>query len=169
MTTGRLYRFRHKTFNYNGASDYSDVLETLSCVEPAPPGKPVWVTSTTSSITFIWDDPVDDGGCPIREYQVFRDNGNGHGDLIINRIHENDLNNKPQANGLIVTDLPVDKLGSPFVFKVRVITDYSPQGIDGVESDPLLFAGKPAKPPTPPTRNDATNNMQIVMNIASVA
>lgn len=70
---------------------------------------------------------------------------------------------------MIVTDLPADKIGSPFVFKVRVITDYSPQGIDGVESDPLLFAGKPAKPPTPPTRNDATNNMQIVMNIASVA
>lgn len=70
---------------------------------------------------------------------------------------------------MIVTDLPSNKLGSPFVFKVSVITDYSPQGIDGVESDPLLFAGKPLKPPTLPARNDATNNMQIVMNIASVA
>jgi len=60
---------------------------------------------------------------------------------------------------LIVTDLPANKLGSSFVFMVRVITDYSPQGIDGEVSDPLLFAGKPAKPTNPPTRNDATSNM----------
>jgi len=53
-------------------------------VEPAPPGKPEWITSTTSSITFIWEDPIDDGGCPIREYRVYRDNGNGYGDLVIN-------------------------------------------------------------------------------------
>jgi len=56
-----------------------------------------------------------------------------------------------------------------FVFKVRVITDYSPLGIDGPLSDPILLAGKPGKPPTPPTRDDATNNMQIVLDIAALA
>jgi len=56
-----------------------------------------------------------------------------------------------------------------FVFKVRVITDYSPMGIDGPLSDPILLAGKPGKPPTPPTRDDATNNMQIVLDIAALA
>ncbi len=80
VTTGRTYHFRHKSFNYNGASSYSDVLSTIACVDPAPPGKPEWITSTISSITFIWDDPIDDGGCPIKEYHVYRDSGNGYGD-----------------------------------------------------------------------------------------
>jgi len=68
VTTARTYHFRHKSFNYNGASPYSDILSTIACVDPAPPGKPQLITSTTSSITFIWDDPIDDGGCVIREY-----------------------------------------------------------------------------------------------------
>jgi hypothetical protein len=88
--------------------------------------------------------------------------------LVINRIHIDDLAGKPQANGLIVTDLPPNKLGSFFVFKVRVVTDYTPVGIDGPVSDPLLLAGLPGKPPTAPTRDDSTNNMQIVLNVANV-
>jgi hypothetical protein len=80
-----------------------------------------------------------------------------------------DLAGKPQANGLIVTDLPANKLGSFFAFKVRVVTDYTTTGIDGPISEPFLLAGKPARPPTPPTRDDSTNNMQIVLNVATVA
>lgn len=80
VTEGRMYHFRHRSFNYNGASPFSDVLATLSCVAPAPPGKPQWITSTVSTITFIWDDPIDDGGCPIRYFKVYRDSGNGYGD-----------------------------------------------------------------------------------------
>lgn len=68
VITGKLYNFRHRSFNYNGASPYSDVFSTLACVNPAPPGKPQWITSTSSSITFIWADPIDDGGCPIIEF-----------------------------------------------------------------------------------------------------
>ena len=88
---------------------------------------------------------------------------------MTNRIHVADLAGKPQANGLIVTDLPADKLGSFFKFKVRVVTDYTPIGIDGPESDPILFAGQPARPTTAPTRDDSTNNMQIVLNVVTVA
>ena len=72
VTTGNTYSLRHRSFNFNGASEYSDVLTTIACVEPAAPGKPQWITSTTTSITFIWDDPVDDGGCPVLEYKVYR-------------------------------------------------------------------------------------------------
>ena len=88
---------------------------------------------------------------------------------MTNRIHIADLAGKPQANGLIVTDLPADKLGSFFKFKVRVVTDYTTVGIDGPESEPILFAGQPARPASAPTRDDSTNNMQIVLNVATVA
>lgn len=87
VTTGRLYSFRHRSFNYNGASPYSPVLQTYACVDPQPPGTPQWVTSSTISITLTWSDPIDNGGCPIIEYQLFRDTGLGYGDQVINQIH----------------------------------------------------------------------------------
>ncbi len=68
-----------------------------------------------------------------------------------------------------MTDLPADKLGSFFVFKVRVVTQYTTVGIDGPNSEPLLLAGKPARPSTAPTRDDSTTNMQIVLNVAAVS
>ncbi len=174
VTSGRWYHFRHRSFNYNGVSQYSDVFSTLSCVSPAQPGKPQWVSSTTSSITFIWDNPIDDGGCPIKEYQVYRDNGNGYGDQVINQIHAADLAGKPQVNGLIASQLPGGSLGKEFVFKIRVVTDYTilalpTGGVDGPVSEPFLLAGVPDKPTSAPTRNAATTNTQLVIDIAAVA
>ena len=56
----------------------------LACVSPLAPSQPQWLTSTTTTITFIWDDTIDDGGCPVLYYKVFRDTGNG--DNVINQI-----------------------------------------------------------------------------------
>jgi len=77
VTTGQTYSFRHRSFNVNGASPYSTVLTTKACVAPTAPSKPQWISSTTTTITFIWDDPIDNGGCPIIEYRVYRDDGLG--------------------------------------------------------------------------------------------
>lgn len=36
-------------------------------------GPPRYVWSTQTSITIEWDEPADDGGCPILDYAVYRD------------------------------------------------------------------------------------------------
>ena len=82
VTTGFTYSFRHRSFNANGASLYSDILTLKACVPSTQPTKPQWITSTTTTITFIWEDPVDNGGCPILEYRVFRDVGVFGGQVI---------------------------------------------------------------------------------------
>lgn len=72
------------------------------------------------SITFVWSKPIDNGGCPITEYRVYRDTGNG--DNVVNEIQTADLAGKNYVNGLIVTDLPAGSLGKSFVFKVKVFS-----------------------------------------------
>jgi hypothetical protein len=99
VTTGQVYSFRHRSFNANGASPYSNVFTTYACEMPSAPSKPQWITSTTTTITFIWEDPIDNGGCPIKEYKVFRDDGNSGS--VVNEIHQSELENKPYVNGLI--------------------------------------------------------------------
>jgi hypothetical protein len=89
-TTGQKYSFRHRSFNANGESAYSTVLETYACVSPIAPGAPTWVTSTTSSISVSWVASSDDGGCPIIEYRLFRDAGDGSGDAST-EVHAADL------------------------------------------------------------------------------
>lgn len=77
MVTSKEYSFRHKSVNANGDSVYSDVFKAYACVAPSAPGKPTWATSTTTSIGIAWTRTADDGGCPIIEYKLFRDDGAG--------------------------------------------------------------------------------------------
>jgi hypothetical protein len=36
---------------------------------------PLLVSTTSESMTVEWNEPSDNGGCPITGYQLFRDNG----------------------------------------------------------------------------------------------
>lgn len=87
------YTFRHRALNFNGMSVYSDEVTLYACEDPAPVAKPRWVTSTTTSITLEWDSTVDDGGCPIIDYRVFRDLGLGDGDVNY-EVHADILTDK---------------------------------------------------------------------------
>ena len=74
------YVFRHRAYNFNGASEYSDEVVIFACLDPVAPSKSRWVHSTETSIKIEWDQSTDDGGCPIIDYRVFRDSGLGLGD-----------------------------------------------------------------------------------------
>ena len=89
------YAFRHRAFNYNGPSDYSDEFIVYVCVDPSHPSKPRWVGSTKTSITIEWDPSFDDGGCPIFGYRVYRDSGLDLGPTdVIYEIHSDILKDK---------------------------------------------------------------------------
>jgi hypothetical protein len=61
--------------NFNGESEYSEVLKVWTCEMPSAPSAPTWITSSETSIHLEWNAPEDNGGCPIREYQILRDEG----------------------------------------------------------------------------------------------
>lgn len=64
-------------YNYNGEGLMSDEMTTYACVEPSKMLQPQRVTSTTSSFTIEWQEPADDGGCPVLSYAVYRNDGQG--------------------------------------------------------------------------------------------
>ena len=75
--TGALYQFRVAAVNFNGNSEYSDPLEVYACNYPSQPSPPVRIDGTKVSITLGWEQPKDDGGCPITGFRLFRDDGVG--------------------------------------------------------------------------------------------
>lgn len=106
------YTFRHRAYNFNGHSVYSDEVTTFTCLEPQPPSKPRWITSTETSISLEWDQTVDDGGCPVVDYRIFRDSGQGLGEVdITQEVHADLLEDKTHITSLAVTEFPAGSVG----------------------------------------------------------
>lgn len=168
--TGSKYSFRHRSINANGYSSYSPVFETYACELPSPPGTPVWVTSTNSSISISWSRSVDDGGCPIIEYSLWRDAGDGSG-ATLTEIHQNDLSGNPRSDYLQITQLAAS-IGSYFKFQVRVHTQYTSllgtQGIGSLVSPPMLLAGVPEAPSAAPRRGEGSGAFVVEVEYDSV-
>jgi hypothetical protein len=172
VVTGKKYSFRHRSFNANGESAYSSVLETYACVSPTAPGAPTWITSTTSSISLSWVGSTDDGGCPIIEYRLFRDAGDGSGDAST-EVHAADLTGNSVATGQVVTELAPGDLGAEFVFQVWVVNDYTNHEISepvmSSASTPVLFAGVPGTPASAPARGASSGSFVIHVDIAAIS
>ena len=123
----------------------------------------------------LWNDPVDDGGCPIREFKVFRDAGKLSSEVassiddVTTEVHSSYMTGKSYLNGLEVTDFPASSLGKRFTFAVRVYTDYASSGVVSPISDSLILAGLPEAPSLAPTRNGDTSETVIQVDIIAIA
>ena len=171
LTTGTEYRFRHKALNFNGESPYSDVLEAYACESPSPPGRPTWVTSSLTAITLAWERSVDDGGCPVLEYRLYRDAGDGSG-LADVEVQAGDLRGNPLATGAVVAELPTGAVGHEFVFRLKVYTDFSlletGDGVWGAPSRPILYAGVPGAPANAPRRGALSGATALAADVDAV-
>lgn len=129
------------------SSDYSTSFTTYACVLPVAVAKPEWVTSTTTSIKILWNDPTDDGGCPVREYRVLRDAGLVSGTAlesdITTEVHVSELDGKDYLNGLEITEFPASSEGLRFTFIVKVYTDFATTGVSSPISDSIILASLP--------------------------
>lgn len=73
LTPAKLYTFRVYSVNFNGKSLASNEFSIYACGLPRQFGEPTYVDSTATWISFNWIKPLDDGGCPIFDYTVYRD------------------------------------------------------------------------------------------------
>lgn len=69
--------FRVTARNVVGDSATSDQFSAMTATLPGTTGTPYWSDSTETQITLTWDEPVDTGGDPIDDYEVFWDEGLG--------------------------------------------------------------------------------------------
>lgn len=67
--------------------------------------QPVYVNSTRTSISLNWTAPADDGGCPIYDYLIERDE-DGTGTSTFSEVNPNDRND-PTLREFICTTFPV--------------------------------------------------------------
>lgn len=134
--------------NFNGQSSESSVYAFNACKVPVMNAIPFKIASTTASITVGWDHPIDDGGCPITGFAVFRDDGAGSAITDeVNSVSDTLVRNIPTLNSLVVTNFPVSSEGLTFRFQITV---FNKEGSSLSNIGSILYAGVPNTPTSAP-------------------
>jgi hypothetical protein len=119
-----------------------------ACTTPASFGPPYKISSTNTSIVIGWEEPSDDGGCPITSYAIFRDDGAGG--TITTEVN---TNNDPAIRGIPtlrqanITYFPIGSEGDTFRF---MVTAFNNEGSTDSLSTSIIYAGPPDAPTTGP-------------------
>ncbi len=76
IVTGSIYSFQVVALNDKGPSLASPILTNVMAAQlPTVPVDLLLITATKTTISFEWSDPLDDGGSPIIDFQVYWDSG----------------------------------------------------------------------------------------------
>lgn len=73
LNSRTTYRMLVRGFNKAGSGANSTVVTCYTVTVPGQPGKPQLVSSSSSQITVEWQPAYDDGGSPIKFYQLEMD------------------------------------------------------------------------------------------------
>ena len=142
----RPYRVRIQAENFNGFGPLSDIETMYTCVPPTGMAPPKMVSTTSTSMTINWTEPLNNGGCPITGYAVFRDDGASE----VTNIEVN-VNNDPSVRDIptlreVTATLNALDLGKKFKFMVRAFTR---EGFVDSEGVCMRFATVPPQPTQP--------------------
>ena len=69
------YRVRYRAKNVNGWGEYSDIVYILAASVPDPPSKPLYSSSTNTTITVGLSPSVVNNGAPITSHILYMDSG----------------------------------------------------------------------------------------------
>jgi hypothetical protein len=67
-----------------------------------------------------------------------------------------------------VTEFPSDSVGNRFSFIVKAYSDFAVDGVASQTSASMILADRPDKPSSAPTRNIATDEFTVAVNIVVV-
>jgi len=77
LTPGKAYRFKVVALNFNGESLESPEAILFSCLPPSGLLPPAYESSATTSLSVEWSSPSNVNGCPVYQYELYRDDGAG--------------------------------------------------------------------------------------------
>ena len=84
VTKGETYAFRYRAINSVGPGPWSDIGKIQASRKPFAPSAPVFVSSTTDSITLLLQRDADNGGNSLSGYYLLlRDDGDLNTDIDI--------------------------------------------------------------------------------------
>ena len=75
VVAGRAYRLKLAARAFNGLGEESDITVIYACSPPIDLAPPQLGTVTTTSMTLTWEEPKQNGGCPITGYTINMDDG----------------------------------------------------------------------------------------------
>ena len=164
LTRALPYRFKLEAYNFNGAGPQSDIASYKPCSVPSGWSKPSKVATTSASITVRWNEPTNNGGCPITGYAVFVDDGANGNFVEANVDNDNSVRYLPSLSQLTITRVDITKVGEVFRVKVRA---YNAAGY--IESPTLgvTLASLPLKPPVPVKVAAGSTDTKITVDISS--
>jgi hypothetical protein len=142
LQTNQQYRFRLQALNLNGASAMSEVFTFNACLAPFGQPAPYRIDTTTASITLGWDAPIDDGGCPLTGFAVFRDEADLQAPSVeVNADDDPSVRGIPTLRQLVVTNLPAGAEGTYVRFSIRA---FNREGsADSLSYASILYAAVP--------------------------
>lgn len=79
MNTVSNYKLQVFAVNKAGDGANSTAVTCFTAAIPGQPGTPQLLSSTSSSISLRWDPAYDDGGSPLKQYQLYMDEVEGLG------------------------------------------------------------------------------------------
>jgi len=146
LNTGLTYRFTLQAINFNGLSEESNEAKFIICVPPQRIAPPVMKQVTKTTMVLSWSSPIFEGGCPIKSYSIFRDDGAGGSFFEVDPTLVNDI---PALRQYTVTFTSDD---TSKIFRIYL---EATNVIGKVTSDIVSYklAAQPNKPTDPPRLN----------------
>ena len=112
LTPSLLYRFQVAAYNKNNVAGLlSDITTIMACDVPSLFAKPTKLSTTKSSITVNWNEPLDNGGCSILGYSVHIDDGNQGPFVEANVDGDINVRLQPSLSQLTITRIALANLG----------------------------------------------------------
>lgn len=168
LVIGRDYKFSVAAKSFNGIGAWSTPVTYFACVAPGEFSAPARVTSTINSITIQWNHPSNDGGCSVRSFAVWCDDGQGGAFVEVNSDQDTQVRNKPGLTSLLIT--------SPFSagnlegrdFRIYV-TAFNNDGSTNSEIATIRLGDVPLAPTSKPVKLQAmSSTSSIAVQIAEL-
>ena len=181
IQSGKTYRVRYRCYNAHGWGSYSPIGSIIAATKPDPPLAPT-ISIDGTNVKIVWAEPTNTGGnlIAITKYKVEIQKHDG--------TYAEDLTNCDAHTGSgyaalvssktcyipmsLITDTSTGfgfTAGQDVTARVTAgnVIDY---GLPGpVSTVPVLAQVLPLKPASPPTRDSATNENQIVIDWALIS
>lgn len=161
LTTGLQYRFKVRAAGYNDEGPDSNIASFYACTAPSDFLSPVLVQSTNSTIQIEWTAPLDDGGCSLTGYAVFRDDGSS-GSVIteVNSSNDAAVRGNPSLSGMTITSFPSGSEGSAFRVKVTAFNNGGRQADSGIQT--FILASVPVTPTDAPVKDSTVTSSSVI-------
>jgi hypothetical protein len=156
LRTGYPYRFYVEAINENGISHASAISTYYACSAPSNLATPIYVNSDSVSktIRITWNYPLDNGGCTILGFRMFRNDGAPNSDILTTAVTSL-VNNDPSILIHTIDMSTAGVIGNIYKFKIRAINIMGSVDSNAIS---VALASLPSKPSSVPVSIPSRTN-----------